>query len=296
VATDRLGSVRANSQGERFAYYPYGEERSSTVDGREKFGTYFRDGVGQDYADQRYYNSGMGRFWSPDPLGLNSADPTNPISWNRYLYVNGEPVNTSDREGLDPDSDDPDCPPNPCAPYPLPEDGLAVPRPCPGPVGPPPPPPPPAPSCSFSVIVEGGAGGHHLPFAYHTAIQVDYGNGIDIDYEAFPVAKTASQNPNNLNRYFGGSWLNKSQTTGSVQGTVEYTQSGTSVCPEDAAITAAFASWSDNTTSYYFYPQNSNSFAHWLLDQADVQISASASAWMYLHVAGWSWNPTGQGN
>jgi hypothetical protein len=58
VVTDRLGSVRANGQGEQFAYYPYGEERTSTVDGREKFGTYFRDGIGQDYADQRNYDSG----------------------------------------------------------------------------------------------------------------------------------------------------------------------------------------------------------------------------------------------
>jgi hypothetical protein len=63
VATDRLGSVRANANGETFAYYPYGMERklppgnTITPDGREKFGTYFRDSeyvVGQDYADQRY--------------------------------------------------------------------------------------------------------------------------------------------------------------------------------------------------------------------------------------------------
>ena len=36
VATDRLGTVRRNAQGETFNYYPYGEERSSTVDGRDK--------------------------------------------------------------------------------------------------------------------------------------------------------------------------------------------------------------------------------------------------------------------
>jgi hypothetical protein len=44
VATDRLGSVRANAQGETFAYYTYGLERTSTPDGRQKFATYFRDG------------------------------------------------------------------------------------------------------------------------------------------------------------------------------------------------------------------------------------------------------------
>jgi RHS repeat-associated protein len=100
VVTDRLGSVRANLQGEGFAYYPYGEERTSTVDGRDKFGTYFRDMVGQDYADQRYYGSGTGRFWSADPYG-GSGDASIPLSWNRYSYGNGDPVNHSDPSGLD---------------------------------------------------------------------------------------------------------------------------------------------------------------------------------------------------
>jgi RHS repeat-associated protein len=100
VVTDRLGSVRANTQGEKFAYYPYGEERTVTVDSREKFGTYFRDGVGQDYAMARYYGAGTGRFWSPDPGGIKTADPGTPPSWNRYGYVNGDPVNHTDRHGL----------------------------------------------------------------------------------------------------------------------------------------------------------------------------------------------------
>ena len=90
----------ARPQGESFAYYPYGEERTSTVDSRDKFGTYFRDGVGQDYADQRYYASGMGRFWTVDPGGIRTADASNPTSWNRYGYANGDPVNGFDRHGL----------------------------------------------------------------------------------------------------------------------------------------------------------------------------------------------------
>jgi len=102
VVTDRLGSVRANTQGERFAYYPYGEERTAPeVDGREKFGTYFRDGVGQDYAMARYYGSGTGRFWSPDPYVATNGgnDPADPQSWNRYAYVQGDPVNNLDPTG-----------------------------------------------------------------------------------------------------------------------------------------------------------------------------------------------------
>ena len=51
VVTDRLGSVRANEAGERFKYYPYGEEFQTTAQNREKFGTYYRDdGTGLDYA------------------------------------------------------------------------------------------------------------------------------------------------------------------------------------------------------------------------------------------------------
>src|SRR5579864_5555547 len=84
VITDRLGSVRANSNNETFSYFPYGEERTPTADYRVKFGTYFRDG-NWDYADQRYYYAGSGRFNTPDPIG--STNPADPISWNRYAYV-----------------------------------------------------------------------------------------------------------------------------------------------------------------------------------------------------------------
>ena len=104
VATDRLGSVRGNVNGERMSYYPYGQERTSTADGREKFGTYLRDGAGQDYADQRYYNQ-QGAFWSPDPGGLKTANTAIPFSWNRYAYVYGDPVNYTDRHGREVDDD-----------------------------------------------------------------------------------------------------------------------------------------------------------------------------------------------
>jgi RHS repeat-associated protein len=97
--TNRLGTVRGNTQGEPFFYYPYGEERSNTVNGREKFATYFRDGVGQDYAEQRYYNSGMGRFWTVDPGGIKTAVPSRPSSWNRYAYVEADPANAIDPGG-----------------------------------------------------------------------------------------------------------------------------------------------------------------------------------------------------
>jgi RHS repeat-associated protein len=59
-----------------------------------------RDGVGQDYAEQRYYNAGMGRFWSPDRGGGATA---NPGSLNTYAYTNGDPINKYDRHGREDD-------------------------------------------------------------------------------------------------------------------------------------------------------------------------------------------------
>jgi RHS repeat-associated protein len=98
VVTDRLGTVRSDTQGDSYAYYPYGEERTSTVNGLYKFATYFRDTVGQDYADQRYYNAGVGRFWSPDRGGGITDDPG---SMNKYAYVQGDPINFADPHGTE---------------------------------------------------------------------------------------------------------------------------------------------------------------------------------------------------
>jgi RHS repeat-associated protein len=51
-----------------------------------------------DYADQRYYAVGMGRFSTPDPSsGTDAADPS---SWNMYAYVQGDPINYLDESGL----------------------------------------------------------------------------------------------------------------------------------------------------------------------------------------------------
>ncbi|MCW5980890.1 MAG: hypothetical protein KIT09_22605 [Bryobacteraceae bacterium] len=65
-------------------YFPYGEERGgTTAQERDKFGTYFRDGVTNlDYAQQRYYSSTAGRFLSADPLrtACASSDRAVPIS------------------------------------------------------------------------------------------------------------------------------------------------------------------------------------------------------------------------
>jgi RHS repeat-associated protein len=108
VMTDRLGSVRVNGSGQRMNYYPYGAEvGAETGEGRVKFGTYTRDSAGVDYADQRYYGAGMGRFLTPDPGKGGTAG--SPSSWNRYLYVHGDPVNFRDPSGLNEAPPDDGC-------------------------------------------------------------------------------------------------------------------------------------------------------------------------------------------
>jgi RHS repeat-associated protein len=91
---DQLGSAGT--------YYPWGEAKGSTnPQDTWSFATYWRDSAtGLDYADNRYYSNAYGRFMTPDPDGA-SARTNNPQSWNRYPYVQGDPVNSNDPTGLD---------------------------------------------------------------------------------------------------------------------------------------------------------------------------------------------------
>jgi RHS repeat-associated protein len=89
---DRLGSYGT--------YYPYGEDMFSGPNNNLKFATYYRDETtGFDYAVNRYYLSGAGRFLTADPY-LASGGAAEPGSWNRYAYVEGDPVNYGDPPGL----------------------------------------------------------------------------------------------------------------------------------------------------------------------------------------------------
>jgi len=88
---DRLGSVGS--------YYPYGEAKSGTVSNADSFATYYRDSTGLDYADQRFYLAGVGRFTTADPYEA-SAGTASPGSWNRYSYVMSDPITFHDQSGL----------------------------------------------------------------------------------------------------------------------------------------------------------------------------------------------------
>jgi RHS repeat-associated protein len=115
VYTDRLGSRRGDrargtaSSLTRMNYCPFGEEIGTVSPNNAfKFASTYRDAVwdgsqyvatGLDYAVNRYYASGMGRFLSADPYQA-SGGPGNPQSWNRYAYALNDPVNLLDPSGL----------------------------------------------------------------------------------------------------------------------------------------------------------------------------------------------------
>jgi RHS repeat-associated protein len=66
-----------------------------------RFTTYDRDGNASDDAMHRRYNRWHSRFDQPDPYG-GSYDITDPQSFNRYSYVQNDPVNFVDPSGLCP--------------------------------------------------------------------------------------------------------------------------------------------------------------------------------------------------
>jgi len=103
--TDRLGSIQAVTDLAqdiplRRTFRPYGETiatSGSHVESRGWINQRNDAETGLTYLHARYYDPGLGIFLSPDPV--NPGQP--------YTYGFGDPINSSDRSGLDPSS----CPP-----------------------------------------------------------------------------------------------------------------------------------------------------------------------------------------
>jgi RHS repeat-associated protein len=53
-----------------------------------------------DFLDRRYMPV-QGRWLTPDPTGLTAVNPANPQSWNRYAYVQNNPLSMIDPFGDD---------------------------------------------------------------------------------------------------------------------------------------------------------------------------------------------------
>jgi RHS repeat-associated protein len=97
---DQLGSV-VKATSPVVSYFPWGETKgASNPQDTWNFATYWQDSTTSlDYANNRYYSNIGGRFMTPDP-SASSEDPRSPQSWNRFPYVQGDPVNRNDPSGL----------------------------------------------------------------------------------------------------------------------------------------------------------------------------------------------------
>jgi RHS repeat-associated protein len=115
LTNDNLGTPRINTDQNgavvsRSDYMPYGEEitglggRSSTDryvedDVRQGFTGYIKDDeTGLDFAEARMYKKELGRFTGVDKGTFTPADPQN---FNRYVYVQNNPLKFVDPTGLD---------------------------------------------------------------------------------------------------------------------------------------------------------------------------------------------------
>lgn len=104
IHTDALGSVVAVTDAsrniiERREYEPYGTQLTPTVSDGPGYTGHVQDAAtGLAYMQQRYYDPGIGRFLSVDPV---TADTVTGWNFNRYNYANNNPYKFTDPDGRD---------------------------------------------------------------------------------------------------------------------------------------------------------------------------------------------------
>jgi RHS repeat-associated protein len=57
--------------------------------------------AGLDYFGARYFSGAQGRWTSPDPVEVSGRHIANPQKWNKYVYVQNNPLTSIDPDGLD---------------------------------------------------------------------------------------------------------------------------------------------------------------------------------------------------
>jgi RHS repeat-associated protein len=110
LGTPRLITGASGVQRGRHDYYPFGAESTSSLQNNQllKFTGHERDLNGPsgsedrdylDYMHARYYNPNLGRFLSVDPVLNIERALRKPQGWNRYAYVENNPINARDPDG-----------------------------------------------------------------------------------------------------------------------------------------------------------------------------------------------------
>jgi RHS repeat-associated protein len=107
LGSSRLATTWAHAVYSKEAYAPFGETYNEA-------GTPDRSFTGQDQDTVtgstgtgiydflfRKYDPSAGRWLSPDPAGWGVVDQGDPQSFNRYAYVENQPLSATDPEGLD---------------------------------------------------------------------------------------------------------------------------------------------------------------------------------------------------
>ncbi|HET8782761.1 MAG TPA: RHS repeat-associated core domain-containing protein, partial [Pyrinomonadaceae bacterium] len=103
---DRLGArliTTPTGGSSENAALPFGTVINSetTANTTRRFISYDRSGASKlDYAINRQYDWQQGRFTQVDPIGMQSTSIEHPQSLNLYAYVNNDPVNNTDPDGL----------------------------------------------------------------------------------------------------------------------------------------------------------------------------------------------------
>jgi len=103
--SDWLGSARLTSSPSRayissVAYAPFGENYAQSGTADFSFTGQNSDTASGDYDFLYREYSNQGRWASPDPAGLAAVNPSFPQSWNRYAYVQNNPLALTDPLGL----------------------------------------------------------------------------------------------------------------------------------------------------------------------------------------------------
>src|SRR5438552_7032042 len=99
VITDSVGNIKSESD-----YYPWGGELqfANGDSNHYKFSGKERDTeTGLDYFGKRYYGNALGRWTSPDPINFSKKHLTFPQRWNKYSYVQNDPLGRIDPNGLE---------------------------------------------------------------------------------------------------------------------------------------------------------------------------------------------------